>query len=62
MVFKITKEDKDNLDILKLNKVVKASLEINLEKLILTTQDHRYVQGIVSVLRDLDNILTDSIS
>jgi len=61
-VIKISEEVKNNLDLPKLHKAVKLSLEMSLEKLTLTLQDHRYHQGVVMVLKDLDNILTDSIS
>ena len=56
MNFKRIEKNKD-LDLLELRKIVATSLEMSLEKLTLTIQDHRYHQGIVQVLKDLDKLI-----
>jgi len=45
------------VDLKEVRDIIKSSLEKSIELLTLTTSDHRYHQGAVATLRDLDNIL-----
>jgi len=55
----ITKR-KDNvrdIDLKEVREIIKSSLEKSLEILTLTISDHRYHQGTVATLNDLDKLL-----
>ena len=51
------KDTTRDIDLKEVREIIKSSLEKSLEHVTLTTQDHRYHQGIYQTLSDLDKLL-----
>jgi len=54
----VKREDRNkDIDLKEVRDIIKSSLEKSTELLTLTLSDHRYHQGVIATLKDLEHIL-----